>query len=46
VIVEGLALPLIHSAWVTAAVFSLLNAFSLGVRIRTEDAALAPMRTA
>jgi methyltransferase len=41
VIVEGLALPLIHSAWVTAAMFSLLNALLLDVRIRTEDAALA-----
>ena len=44
VIVEGLALPLIHSAWVTAAVFSLLNALLLEVRIRTENAALATMR--
>lgn len=40
VVVEGLALPLVHSAWVTAAVFTVANAFLLTVRIRTEDAAL------
>ncbi len=40
VVVEGAALPLVHSAWVTAVVFSLLNAALLAVRIRTEDAAL------
>lgn len=46
VIVEGLALPLIHSAWITAAVFSLLNAWLLMVRLRTENEALGTMRTA
>ena len=46
VILEGLALPLIHSAWITAAVFSLLNAFVLMVRLRTEDRALSTMRFA
>lgn len=40
VVVEGLALPLVHLAWVTAAVFTVLNAALLAVRIRTEDAAL------
>jgi methyltransferase len=40
VVVEGFALPLVHSAWVTAAVFTLANAWLLRVRIRTEDAAL------
>jgi methyltransferase len=35
-----LALPLVHSAWLTAAVFSLANAAMLRVRIHTEDAAL------
>ncbi|URM92518.1 hypothetical protein LUW75_24050 [Streptomyces sp. MRC013] len=40
VAVEGFALPLVHSAWVTALVFTLLNGFLLAVRIRTEDAAL------
>lgn len=46
VIVEGLALPLIHSAWITAAVFSLLNGLLLMVRLRTEDEALSTMRYA
>lgn len=45
VIAEGLALPLIHSAWVTALSFTLLNAALLRVRMRVEDAALAPLRT-
>jgi methyltransferase len=41
VAVEGLALPLVHSAWVTAVVFTVLNGFLLATRIRAEDAALA-----
>lgn len=41
VVVEGFALPLVGSAWVTALVFSTLNAALLAVRIRTEDAALS-----
>ncbi|MEV5428168.1 isoprenylcysteine carboxylmethyltransferase family protein [Streptomyces sp. NPDC052701] len=41
VVVEGLALPLVHSAWVTAVVFTVLNGFLLATRIRAEDAALA-----
>ncbi len=41
VVLEGLALPLVHTAWVTAAVFTVLNAGLLTVRIRTENAALA-----
>ncbi|HEX6901789.1 MAG TPA: isoprenylcysteine carboxylmethyltransferase family protein [Thermoanaerobaculia bacterium] len=41
VIAEMLALPLIHTAWLTAAVFSLLNAWLLRVRIRAEEAGLA-----
>jgi methyltransferase len=40
VVVEGFALPLVGSAWVTALVFTALNAALLTVRIRTEDAAL------
>ncbi len=40
VVVEGFALPLVHSAWVTALVFSALNAVLLTVRIRVENAAL------
>jgi methyltransferase len=44
VIVEGVALPLVHTAWVTAVVFTLLNAVLLRTRIRVEDAALAGLR--
>jgi methyltransferase len=40
VVVEGFALPLVHTAWVTAVVFSALNAALLTVRIRSESAAL------
>jgi methyltransferase len=40
VVVEGLALPLVHSAWLTAGAFTLLNAPLLAVRIRSENAAL------
>jgi methyltransferase len=43
VVVEGLALPLVHAAWITAVVFTLANAALLTVRIRTEDAALATL---
>lgn len=46
VVLEGLALPLVHTAWVTAAVFTVLNFWLLSVRIRTEDRALATMRPA
>jgi methyltransferase len=41
VVAEGIALPLVHSAWITALVFTVLNAALLTVRIRTENAALA-----
>ena len=40
VVAEGVALPLIGSAWITALTFTMLNAFLLRVRIRTENAAL------
>ncbi|HEX5851198.1 MAG TPA: isoprenylcysteine carboxylmethyltransferase family protein [Rubrobacter sp.] len=40
VAVEILAFPLIFGAWLTAVIFSLLNAALLFVRIRTEDRAL------
>ncbi|MEV8372556.1 isoprenylcysteine carboxyl methyltransferase family protein [Kribbella sp. NPDC056861] len=40
VVAEGIALPLVHTAWVTAAVFLLLNIPLLAVRIRAEEAAL------
>jgi methyltransferase len=41
VVAEGVALPLVHTAWVTALVFTVLNAALLRVRIRAEEAALA-----
>jgi methyltransferase len=41
VVLEGAALPLVHTAWVTAAVFTVLNAALLTVRIRVEERALA-----
>lgn len=40
VVVEGAALPLVHTAWLTAVAFTALNALLLAVRIRTENAAL------
>lgn len=40
VVVEGFALPLVHTAWITAIVFSVLNAVLLRVRIRVENGAL------
>jgi methyltransferase len=46
VVVEGFALPLVHSAWVTAAVFSLANAVLLTVRLRDEERALAHLHDA
>ena len=41
VILEGVAIPMIHGAWITAVAFSLLNAALLTVRIRCEERALA-----
>jgi methyltransferase len=41
VVVEGFALPLVHTAWLTAVAFSVLNAALLTVRIRAENSALA-----
>lgn len=43
VVVEGFALPLVHTAWITAAVFTACNAALLAVRIRVEEAALATL---
>jgi len=40
VVIEGIALPLMHSAWITAITFTVLNAFLLRVRIRAEEDAL------
>lgn len=41
VVLEGIALPLVHTAWVTAVVFTVLNAGLLLVRISSENAAMA-----
>jgi methyltransferase len=41
VVAEGLALPLVHTAWVTATVFTVANAGLLRVRIQAENAAMA-----
>jgi len=43
VVSEGLNLPLIHSAWITAIAFTVLNAWLLTVRIRCEDQALSEL---
>jgi methyltransferase len=40
VVVEGFALPLVHTAWVTALAFTVLNALLLAVRLRVENEAL------
>jgi methyltransferase len=40
VVLEGIALPLVHTAWVTALVFTVADAVLLRVRIRAEDRAL------
>ena len=40
VVIEGIALPLVHTAWITAVVFTVLNALLLRVRIRAEEDAL------
>jgi methyltransferase len=43
VITEIFALPLVHTAWITAIVFSVFNALILRVRIRAEEEALSRM---
>lgn len=41
VAVEGIAIPLIHTSWITAVAFTILNAILLlGFRIPAEDRAL------
>ncbi|MDY6999656.1 MAG: isoprenylcysteine carboxyl methyltransferase family protein [Actinomycetota bacterium] len=40
VVIEGIALPLVHSAWITALVFTVLNAALLRTRISVENTAL------
>ncbi|WP_457033477.1 isoprenylcysteine carboxyl methyltransferase family protein [Kitasatospora sp. P5_F3] len=44
VVVEGFALPLVHSAWLTALGFSALNLAVLKTRISCEEAALTTCR--
>ena len=46
VVVEGAALPLVHAGWVTALVFTVLNAGLLAIRIRVEEQALATLPSA
>lgn len=44
VVIEGVALPFVHTAWITAIVFTVLNAVLLaGFRIPTENRALATL---
>ena len=43
VVPEGVALPLVQTGWITALVFSVLNATLLRTRIRVENAALASL---
>ncbi len=45
VVAEGVALPLVHTAWVTALFFTALNAWLLTVRISAENAALTMTAT-
>jgi methyltransferase len=44
VVAEGMALPLVHTAWITAATFTVLNAVLLRIRIKVENTALARLR--
>ena len=46
VVIEGIALPLVGFAWITALVFTALNLPLLAVRIRAENAALATLPAA
>lgn len=43
VVLEGVALPLVHTAWATALVFTVANAALLTVRLRAEERALADL---
>jgi methyltransferase len=40
VVIEGVALPLVHTAWITAVVFTVANTVLLTVRLRAERRAL------
>jgi methyltransferase len=41
VVLEGFALPLVHTGWITAVVFTVANAALLRVRIASENEAMA-----
>jgi len=41
VVLEGIALPLVHTAWTTAVLFTVMNTALLRVRISCENAAMA-----
>jgi len=43
VALEGVALPLVHTAWITALAFTVLNAALMASRIKVENAALASL---
>jgi methyltransferase len=43
VVAEGIALPLVQSAWLTALVFTVLNAALLRTRVSIENSALASL---
>lgn len=45
VVVEGVALPLVHTAWITATLFTSANLPLLAVRIRCEERALSGATT-
>jgi methyltransferase len=45
VVLEGVALPLVHTGWITAVVFTVVNAGLLRVRISAESAAMAQALT-
>jgi methyltransferase len=44
VVLEGIALPLVHTAWITALAFTVLNAALLRTRIGVENAAMARLQ--
>jgi methyltransferase len=46
VVIEGIALPMVGFAWVTAVIFTLLNVPLLMTRVRIENAALATLTSA
>lgn len=46
VVIEGFALPMVGFAWMTALIFTILNAGVLTMRLRSENAALATLPVA